>query len=84
MQITMIDRIVFVSGVSQKAAAYKQIKGMFGANTQIVFLASGANVTSMDNKQLAQAGLRRLTAEEIVARDAAAAAVAAQPAPEAT
>jgi hypothetical protein len=84
MQITMIDRVVFVSGVSQKAAAYKQIKGMFGANTRIVFMPAGTSVTTMDAKQLAEAGLRLMTDEELAARDAAKAALAAQTAQQAT
>jgi hypothetical protein len=71
MQLTMIDRIVFVSGVSQKATAYKQIKGMFGANTRIVFLAPGQSVQSFDDKALAGIGLRRMTDDEKAAFEAA-------------
>lgn len=67
MNIRMFSNTVFVWGVSSKAAAYKQLKGMFGAKMPIVFMPPGSRVEQLDEKQLAEIGLRRMTNDELIA-----------------
>jgi hypothetical protein len=60
-------RIVFVWGVSNKATAYKQIKGMFGGSCDLVFMNPGSNILEMSDEQFAEIGLRRMTDDEKIA-----------------
>lgn len=72
MKISMLiddnnKRVVFVSGVSLKAPAYKQIKAMFGMTTNIVFMPNGSTIQEMNDAGFAELGYRKMTDEERIA-----------------